>query len=137
MLIKTRQTTLLPLHDRVVCTRDTSIEDTTDAYVIKPESTREKPQEGTVVWVGTGKVLEDGRTLPVRVKPGDTILFGKFSGQDVTLGNVDYLILREDEILGIISVIEIEEEIDLEQKEDGTGDNVVGTTDAMPPQSEQ
>jgi chaperonin GroES len=71
--------------------------------IIIPDSAKEKPQEGEVIAVGNGKRLEDGTVLPLEVKAGDRVLFGKYSGTEIKLEDEEYLILREDEILGITS----------------------------------
>jgi chaperonin GroES len=70
--------------------------------IIIPDTAKEKPQEGEVVAVGKGKRLEDGKMVPLDVQVGDRILFGKYSGSDIELGGDEYLIMREDEVLGII-----------------------------------
>ena len=67
-----------------------------------PDSAKEKPQEGLVVAVGDGKVLDNGTKVGMSVQPGDKILFGKYSGSDVKIDNVEYLIMREDEVLGVL-----------------------------------
>jgi chaperonin GroES len=71
--------------------------------IIIPDSAKEKPQEGEVIAVGNGKRLEDGTVMPLEVKAGDRVLFGKYSGTEIKLEDEEYLILREDEILGITS----------------------------------
>jgi chaperonin GroES len=90
-----------PLHDRVIVQRSTEEEKTSSGLII-PDSAKEKPQQAKVIRVGNGKVLENGTRVPLDVKEGDTILFGKYSGSDVKIGGEEYLILREDEILAII-----------------------------------
>jgi len=89
-----------PLHDRVLIKRIEESE-TVRGGIIIPDSAKEKPQEGEVVAVGNGKVLEDGKVLPLEVQAGDRVLFGKYSGTEIKLEDEEYLILREDEILGI------------------------------------
>ena len=90
-----------PLFDRVLVTRVE--EDTkTKGGIIIPDSAKEKPLEGKVIAVGQGKVSEDGRTTPLAVKAGDRVLFGKYSGTEIKIDGEDHLILREDDILGII-----------------------------------
>src|SRR5262245_11225530 len=89
-----------PLHDRIVVKR-VQEEERTKGGIIIPDSAKEKPVEGEVVAVGNGKVLEDGKIRPLDVKPGDRILFGKYSGTEIKVGGEEQLILREDEILGI------------------------------------
>jgi chaperonin GroES len=70
--------------------------------IIIPDTAKEKPQEGKVIAVGTGKVSEDGKKIPLDVKAGDRILFGKYSGSEVKIDDEEYLILREDDILGVL-----------------------------------
>ena len=91
-----------PLQDRVILKR---IEDqeTVRGGIIIPDSAKEKQQEGKVVAVGSGKRLEDGTVLPLEVKAGDRVLFGKYSGTEIKLDGEEYLIVKEDEILGITS----------------------------------
>jgi chaperonin GroES len=91
-----------PLHDRVVVKRIEEGE-TMQGGLYIPDSAKEKPQQGEVVAVGNGKRTEEGKTLPMDVKPGDRILFGKYSGNDIKLDGNEYLIMREDEILGVLS----------------------------------
>mgnify|MGYP001392198378 FL=1 len=90
-----------PLYDRLVVRRIESKE-TTASGIIIPDSAKEKPQEGEVVAAGRGKRLEDGTVAALDVKVGDRILFGKYSGSDITIDGEEFLILREDEVLGII-----------------------------------
>jgi chaperonin GroES len=92
---------LRPLHDRVVVTR---IDDAAPlpGAIIVPDSAKEKPHRGTVVAAGSGKSNADGRRVPLDVKAGDTILFGKYAGQEIKLDGVEYLILKEEEVLGAI-----------------------------------
>jgi chaperonin GroES len=90
-----------PLHDRVLVKR-LEPKETVKGGIIIPETAKEKPQEGEVVAVGNGKVLEDGKVLPMNVKAGDRILFGKYAGTDVKIDEEEYLIMREDDILGIL-----------------------------------
>lgn len=90
-----------PLHDRVLI-KILDTEETTKGGIIIPDTAKEKPQEGKVVAVGNGKVLEDGSTKPLDVKKGDKVLFGKFGGTDISIDGEDYLILSEDEILAIV-----------------------------------
>ena len=95
------KTKLRPLHDRVLVKR---LEDANERHgsIIIPDSAKEKPQEGKVIAAGTGKVTEEGKRLPLAVKEGDRILFGKYSGSEVKLDGEEYLILREEDILGIL-----------------------------------
>jgi len=90
-----------PLHDRILIER---VEDkqTAKGGIVIPDTAKEKPQEGQVVAVGSGKRNEDGKVVPLDVKAGDRILFGKFSGTEIKIDNQEYLILREEEVLGII-----------------------------------
>lgn len=90
-----------PLYDRVVVTRIEE-QETTRSGIIIPDSAKEKPQEGAVVAVGRGKMLEDGAVVALNVKAGDRILFGKYSGNEITLDGTDYIIMREDDVLGIL-----------------------------------
>ena len=91
-----------PLHDRVLVKRVNPEEKTSAGGIIIPDTAKEKPQEGEVVAVGSGKMLEDGKVQPMNVKAGDKILFGKYAGTEVKLDNEDYLIMREDDILGVL-----------------------------------
>jgi chaperonin GroES len=90
-----------PLHDRVIVARIDEGEQKVGGIII-PDSAKEKPQQGKVIAVGKGKVEKDGKVTPLDVKAGDTILFGKYSGQDIKLDGEEYLIMREEEILGIL-----------------------------------
>jgi len=90
-----------PLHDRVLAKR-TEEEKTTPGGIVIPDSAAEKPIQGEVVAVGNGKILDNGEVRKLDVKKGDKILFGKYSGTEVKVGGEDYLVLREDDIMGII-----------------------------------
>ena len=90
-----------PLHDRVIVQRLEEGEQKVGGIII-PDTAKEKPQQGKVIAVGKGKVEKDGKVTPLDVKEGDTILFGKYSGQEIKLDGEEYLIMREDEILGVI-----------------------------------
>ena len=90
-----------PLHDRIVVKR-VEEQETVRGGIIIPDSAKEKPQEGEVVAVGQGKRLEDGKLVPLDVKVGDRILFGKYSGSDIKLDGDEYMIMREDEVLGVL-----------------------------------
>ncbi|MBN2384213.1 co-chaperone GroES [bacterium] len=92
---------LQPLHDRVLVQR-TEEKETIKGGIIIPDTAKEKPQEGTVVAVGPGKVLKDGSRATMSVKVGDRILFGKYSGNDVRIDDQEYLIIREEDVLGVI-----------------------------------
>jgi chaperonin GroES len=90
-----------PLQDRVLVKR-VEEEEKTKGGIIIPDSAKEKPQEGKVVAVGKGKVNEDGKLIPLDVKAGDRILFSKYSGTEVKIDGEEHLIMREDDILGIL-----------------------------------
>jgi len=90
-----------PLHDRILVKR-LAEGDEKHGSIIIPDSAKEKPQEGKVVAVGTGKVTEAGRKIPLDVKAGDRILFGKYSGSEVKLDGQEYLIMKEEDVLGIL-----------------------------------
>ena len=89
-----------PLHDRLIVQR---LDETTEraGAIIIPDSAKEKPQQGKVLAAGVGKVDEDGRRVPLDVKAEDTILFGKYSGQEIEVDGVEYLIMKEDDVLAI------------------------------------
>ena len=95
-------TKLRPLHDRVLVKRLEEL-DEKHGRIIIPDTAKEKPQEGKVIAVGTGRVTEDGKKLSLAVKEGDRILFGKYSGSEVTLGGQEYLIMKEEDVLGVLS----------------------------------
>jgi chaperonin GroES len=90
----------VPLHDRVLVRR-LEDQETTQGGIIIPDTAKDKPQEGEVLTVGKGKIKEDGNVIPLEVKPGDRVLFGKYSGTDINIGGEEYLIMREEEVLGI------------------------------------
>ena len=92
---------LRPLHDRVVVKRVEEKEQVKGGIII-PDTAKEKPQEGEVVAVGQGKVLDNGTRLEMALKVGDRILFGKYSGSEIKLDGEEFLIMREDEVLGVI-----------------------------------
>jgi chaperonin GroES len=92
---------LKPLQDRILVQRIEE-EKTTKGGIIIPDTAKEKPAEGKVVAVGNGKVGEDGKRIALEIKKGDRILFGKYSGTEVKIEGEEYLILREDDVLGII-----------------------------------
>ena len=91
-----------PLHDRLIIQRLDEGEQKIGGIII-PDTAKEKPQQGKVIAAGNGKVNEDGKRLALDVKAGDRILFGKYSGQEIKLDGKDYLIMKEDEVLGVIS----------------------------------
>jgi chaperonin GroES len=90
-----------PLHDRVVVTRIDAEEKTTGGIII-PDTAKEKPQEGRVVAIGPGGRDENGKLIPIDVKVGDRILFGKWSGTEVKIDGVEYLIMKESDIMGVL-----------------------------------
>jgi chaperonin GroES len=92
---------LRPLHDRILVERVEEKEQKKGGIII-PDSAKEKPQQGTVIAVGAGKADKDGKRIALDVKQGDTILFGKYSGQEVKVDGEDYLIMREDEVLAVV-----------------------------------
>lgn len=90
-----------PLHDRVIVERIEE-ETKTAGGIIIPDSAKEKPQEGKIVAVGKGKITEDGKVLPLDVKVGDKVLFGKYAGTEVKIDGKEYMMMREDDILGVV-----------------------------------
>ena len=94
-------TNIKPLHDRVIVRRIEEGEQVRGGIII-PDSAKEKPQEGEVIAVGEGKYKDDGSRQSLDVQAGDRVLFGKYSGSEIKIDNEEYLIMREDEILGII-----------------------------------
>jgi chaperonin GroES len=90
-----------PLHDRIIVER-LEEETKTAAGIIIPDSAKEKPQQGKVIAVGKGKTTEDGKLLPLDVKVGDRVLFGKYAGTDIKLDGKEYLMMREDDVLGVV-----------------------------------
>ena len=90
-----------PLRDRVIVRR-LEEEEKTKGGIIIPDSAKEKPQEGEVVAVGSGKMLDDGKVVPLEIKKGDRVLFGKYSGTEVKVDGEDLLMMREEDILGVI-----------------------------------
>src|ERR671932_729062 len=91
-----------PLYDRIVVKRVETTDEKTAGGLIIPDSAKEKPQEGEVVAVGKGKRLEDGKVVTLDVQPGDRILFGKYSGSEIKIDGQEYVIMREDEVLGVL-----------------------------------
>jgi chaperonin GroES len=91
-----------PLHDRLIVKRFDDQEQRSVGGIIIPDTAKEKPQEGKVVAVGKGKKNDDGTISPLDVKVGDKILFGKYAGSDVKLGGEEHLILREEDVLGVL-----------------------------------
>jgi chaperonin GroES len=90
-----------PLHDRIIVERIEE-ETMTASGIIIPDSAKEKPQEGSVIAVGKGKVTEDGKVLALDVKVGDKVLFGKYSGTEIKIEGKEYLMMREDDVLGVV-----------------------------------
>ena len=95
-------TKFTPLHDRILVRRVEESE-TTRGGIILPDTAKEKPQEGEVISVGKGKINEEGKVRPLDVKEGDRILFGKYSGTEIKLDGEEFIIMREEEVLGILS----------------------------------
>lgn len=91
-----------PLSDRIVI-KPAEAEEKTAAGIILPDTVKEKPVEGTVVAVGPGKVAEDGKVIKLEVKVGDKVLYGKYSGTEVSINNEEFLIMRESDVFGILS----------------------------------
>src|SRR5436853_7363439 len=96
-------TTITPLHDRVIVRRLDETSNQTAGGLFIPDSAKEKPQEGEVIAAGAGKYKENGERQTLDVKAGDRVLFGKYSGSEIKLDGDEFIIMREDEILGIIS----------------------------------
>ncbi|MBN1932212.1 MAG: co-chaperone GroES [Desulfobacterales bacterium] len=92
---------LKPLHDRIVVQR-VEEEKTTKGGIIIPDTAKEKPAEGKIIAVGQGKIGEDGKRIPLELKEGNRILFSKYAGTEVKIAGEEYLIMREDDVLGII-----------------------------------
>jgi len=90
-----------PLRDRILVTRLEEAEQRVGGIII-PDSAKEKPQQGKVVAVGRGRVNDKGDVFPLDVQVGDTVLFGKYTGTDIKIDNIEYLILREEEVLGVV-----------------------------------
>jgi chaperonin GroES len=95
-------TKFTPLHDRILVRREEEA-GTTRGGLIIPDSAKDKPQEGMVISVGKGKTNVEGKLFPLAVKDGDTVLFGKYSGTEITLDGSDFLIMKEEEVLGIVA----------------------------------
>jgi len=93
-----------PLHDRIIVQRLEEGEQKVGGIII-PDTAKEKPQQGKVIAAGQGKVKEDGGRQPLDVKDGDTILFGKYSGQEIKIDGEEYLIMREDEVLAVLESV--------------------------------
>ena len=95
------KTKLRPLHDRILVKR-VEEEEVRRGGIIIPDTAKEKPQEGKVMAVGTGRVTDEGKKIPLDVKAGDRILFGKYSGSEVKIDDEEYLIMKEEDVLGIL-----------------------------------
>jgi chaperonin GroES len=93
---------LKPIGDRVIAERLGSVEKTKSGLYL-PDSAQEKPQEGKVIAVGSGKTLKNGKVVPLAVKPGDKIIFGKYSGSEIKVDDKEYVFLNEDDILAIVT----------------------------------
>lgn len=91
-----------PLNDRVLVVRVKEDQKTAGGIII-PDTAKEKPQEGKVIAVGSGKMVESGKRVPLQVKEGDRVLFSKYAGNEVKINDVEHLIMREDDILGVLS----------------------------------
>lgn len=102
MSAKTLEEGFRPLHDKVLARR-VDIPNTTKGGIIIPETAAEKPQEGEVVAVGTGRILSDGTVVPLAVKKGDKILFSKYGGNEIYIEGGDYIIVEENDILAVLS----------------------------------
>lgn len=100
-MTSTRKTMLRPLHDRVLVKRVD--EETVRRGIIIPDSAKEKPQEGKIIAVGKGKLAENGTKTPLDVKAGDRVLFTRFAGSEVSLDGEEYLVMREEDLLGVLS----------------------------------
>jgi len=92
---------LRPLHDRIIVQRIEEEEQRVGGIII-PDTAKEKPQQGKVIAVGKGRLEKDGKVTPLDVKTGDTVLFGKYAGQEIKIDGNEYLIIREEEVLGVI-----------------------------------
>jgi len=95
-------TKFTPLHDRILVRRVEEAE-TTRGGIIIPDSAKDKPQEGEVISAGKGKISEEGKVRPLDVKAGDRILFGKYSGTEIKIDGEDFIIMREEEVLGVLA----------------------------------
>ena len=100
-MTETRIGKVNPLADRVLI-KPLEAEESKKGGIIIPDTAKEKPQEGKIIEVGTGRITEDGKKIPMEVKKGDKVLYGKYSGTEVTIDNMEYLIIRESDILAIV-----------------------------------
>lgn len=96
------QVSVRPLHDRILVRR-MSEEDKTAGGIIIPDTAKEKPQKGEVIATGNGRLTEDGKTIPLEIKSGDQILFGKYAGTELKLGADEFLMMREEDVLGVLN----------------------------------
>jgi chaperonin GroES len=101
--MEARNMRIRPLYDRIVVERIDEKETTRSGIVI-PDSAKEKPQQGEVIAVGKGKRLDDGKVVALDIKVGDRILFGKYSGSEIKLDGTEYIIMREDDVFGVLDV---------------------------------
>jgi chaperonin GroES len=92
---------LVPLHDRIIV-KPAKAEEVTKGGIIIPDTAKEKPMQGEVIAVGNGKIMEDGKVMPLQLKAGDKVLYGKYSGTEVNVDNEDYLMMRESDVFAII-----------------------------------
>ena len=92
---------LVPLHDRIIV-KPSEPEEVTKGGIIIPDTAKEKPMQGEVIAVGNGKITEDGKVMPLQLKPGDKVLYGKYSGTEVSIDASDYLMMREADVFAII-----------------------------------
>ncbi len=93
---------ITPLHDRILV-KPSNPEDVTKGGIIIPDTAKEKPQQGEVIAVGQGRINDDGKNIPLQVKAGDQILYGKYSGTEITIDGDEFMIMRESDVFGIIS----------------------------------
>lgn len=92
---------LTPLHDRVIV-KPATPEETTKGGIIIPDTTKEKPMQGEVIAIGNGKISEDGKVLPLALKVGDKVLYGKYSGTEISVDGEDFLIMRESDVFAVV-----------------------------------
>ncbi len=93
---------LTPLHDRIIV-KASQPEEVTKGGIIIPDTAKEKPQQGEVVAVGKGKIADDGKVVPMQLKPGDQVLYGKYAGTEVTVAGEEYIMMRETDVFAIIN----------------------------------
>jgi chaperonin GroES len=102
MTVRVETMTMRPLHDRIIVQRIDEGEQKIGGIIV-PDTAKEKPQQGKVIAAGNGKTNDDGTRVPLDVKAGDSILFGKYSGQEIKLNGDEYLIMREDDVLAVVA----------------------------------